>query len=211
MKPNTKLENLDSFLSNQVFISVDQTTAMTYNVFIDEDIQDASYYRNLHNVLENASEIDTVVFHLSTQGGQVDSAVTICNLIQATEAHTVALLKGEVCSAGTLFAMSCDSVIAMPHSSMMIHAASYGTGGPMSKVKGYVEFCDKHLRNILESFYKGFLSDAELEDIITNQKDIWITGEEVIQRLENRDAKEREEEETPPPIKKRSKKPIIKE
>lgn len=219
MRNNTsEIEGLENFLSNQVSISIEQTTATTYNVFIDEEIKEPSYYRNLYNVLGNATELDTVVFHLCTEGGLIDPAVTICNLIDSTDAHTVAILEGEVCSAGTLIVMACDSVIALPHSSMMIHAAVYGTGGSMNKVKRYVDFTDAHLRKILETFYKGFLSDQEIQEMIVNQKEFWITGEEVIQRLENRDKAENESSlikdivvEPPKPAKKKSSKKPFKE
>ena len=44
---------------------------------LDEDIKEPSYYRNLIEVLNNATEQDLVVLNINSGGGMLDSAISI--------------------------------------------------------------------------------------------------------------------------------------
>jgi ATP-dependent protease ClpP protease subunit len=171
----------------QVFIVVEQLVSNIYHVHLDEDIEDMPYYRNVISVLNNASPDDVVVFHISSVGGHVDTAVNICNAIRSTEAQTISVIETYAISAASLFVMSTDSVIAMPHSYMMIHPASYGYVEDMKKLRKFVEFHDKRLMEIMHDFYEGFLSKEEIESTVEHSMEIWLTADEVIERLTNRD------------------------
>ena len=187
---NTKNDNeqkLQQNLPEQVFIVAEQMVNNVYHVHMDEEIIDNSYYRNLITLLNNATPEDVIVFHISSVGGMVDSAVSICNAIRTTEAQTIAVIQSYACSAASLFIMTTDSVIAMPHSYVMIHPAMYGYGEDMKKLRKFVEFHDKRLMEVFHDFYEGFLSEDEIENMVENSMELWLTADEVIDRLNDRD------------------------
>lgn len=171
----------------QVFIVAEQIVSNIYHVHIDEYIDDMPYYRNVISVLNNASPDDVVVFHISSYGGSVDTAVNICNAIRSTEAQTISVIETYAVSAASLFPMSTDSVIAMPHSYMMIHPAMYGNADDMKKLRKFVEFQHNRLMGVLHDFYEGFLSKEEIESTVEHSMEIWLTADEIIERLTNRD------------------------
>lgn len=173
--------------ADQIFIAGQKNVSNVYTVFFDEPIYNSSYYRNLLILLNIAQPEDVFVFRIDTPGGSLSATLSICNAIQSTEAQTVAVIEGEAQSGGSFFPMVCDTVIAMPHSSMMVHAASYGEGGDMKKVKKYVDFNDRRIRGILHDFYKGFLTEEEINNMIENSEDLLFTADEVIERLQKRD------------------------
>lgn len=49
-------------------------------------------------------------------------------------------------------------------------------------MKARQEFIDRHLRIVFTQTYTGFLSEQEIEDVIEG-KDIWLSGDEVRERL----------------------------
>lgn len=173
----------DLFPPEQIHIAVDTHVSNTFHVHFDEDIGEPSYYRNLQSVLRNAGPDDTIVFHMNTEGGQVNSMLPLVAYIKDCEAHTVAVLEGFVASAGTFIITATDAVVALPHAQALIHAASYGVGGKSNTIKEYVDFQDKWIKTFMEDVYEGFLSEKEMADVIDNSKDLIFTADEVIERL----------------------------
>lgn len=174
------------FPPEQIHISVDTEISNVFHIYFDEDIVEPSYYRNLQSVLRNAGPDDTVVFHMNTDGGSVHTMLPIVAYIKECDAHTVAVLEGVVASAGTFIITATDAVVALPHSTCLFHAASYGVGGKSNTIKEYVEFQDKWIKSFMEDIYEGFLSEKEMIDIIDNSKDLQFTADEVIERLVSR-------------------------
>lgn len=174
-------------IADQIFIAGQKNVSNVYTVFFDEPITDPSYYRNLLVLLNIAQPEDTIVFRIASPGGQVDSMLSIVNAIQNTEAHTVSVIESCAASAASMPPMVTDTVIAMPHSYMMIHAASMGMYETQVKVKKYVDFWDTQLRGMYKEIYKGFLTEEEIESMITNSEDLLFTADEVIERLQKRE------------------------
>lgn len=173
-------------IMDEVYVYAETVMLTTYHVHIDEIIQEPIYFRKLQGLLSSAQEGDTVVFHLNTGGGDFYTALAIIGWIHNTEATTVAVIEGEVCSAGTFFIMACDNVIAMPHSVVMLHSASYGTYGDTKRVRKFVKFQDEQISKFTQEIYEGFLTIEEINSMVEDSEEIWLTSEEVIERLNSR-------------------------
>lgn len=171
---------------DEVFISETIHQSRDIHVFIDDFIEGLEYYRPLHKVLHEASEGDTITFHMSSGGGWIYTALTLARWIQATDAYTVAILEGENASASGILILACDAVAVHPHSTLMCHSSQFGYSGMQDHVRGYVEFADKQLIKIANDVYEGFLTEEEIENITFGSKEIWMGSEEIIERLERR-------------------------
>lgn len=182
-------ENYDGNLP--VYCKVKQSKE--YRVFLDEVVTSPSYYRNVINILEDAESNDVVVFRLNTPGGNILSMLGIINAIKNTEATTIALVEGFVASAGTFIMLACDNVQVMYNTLIMCHPASYGSYGSQQNVKVHVEATDKWLRKMTFEYYKHFMTDEEIEDMIVSSREVYMDEEELVRRLKIRQEKLNEE------------------
>lgn len=155
------------------------------DVYLTDGIDEPSNYNELCHVLRSAEKGDTVNMYLNTPGGVIDSAFMVIDAIKNSKAKVTAHLSGTVASAGTIIALAADNLVVTDHTSFMIHNYSSGGHGKGAELKARQEFIDKSLNKAFTSFYKGFLTDDEIANVI-NDKDMWMDKEEVEERWKNR-------------------------
>jgi ATP-dependent protease ClpP protease subunit len=157
----------------------------TYEVFLTGPIGAPDCYNELCFMLRTAKKGDEFNLHINTPGGVVDSGIMMVNAIKASKAHVNAILTGLVASAGTIVAMSCDSISVEDHLSFMIHNYSGGMQGKGHEMKARQNFTDANLTEAFNTFYKGFLSATEIKDVIEG-KDLWFNSSEVQKRWDSK-------------------------
>jgi len=157
------------------------------HVYISDNISDPYLYNEFCHKLRAATVLDTFYVYLNTPGGLIDSAFMIIDAIEQSDALVIAKLSGTVASAGTLIALACDQIEVANHTAFMIHNYSGGMSGKGHEMKARQEFADKSLNNTFKCFYKGFLTDNEMQDVIDG-KDLWMGKDEVIERWGNKQA-----------------------
>lgn len=163
-----------------------QTNSSTLTrFFLDEEIMEPNYYRNLLQVLLSAGDNDVVEIWINTRGGDISSTEAIVSAIQNSEAQVVGLINGMAYSAGSVIALSCPNLVVLDSASMMIHESSYGAGGKSSDIRGYVGFLDRKLDRLIDTVYEGYLTTDEIVQV-KNGKELWMLPEEIEERLEKR-------------------------
>lgn len=150
--------------------------------FITEEIQEPSVYNELCYKLNAADETETFMLHLNTPGGLIDSAFMIVDSIKNSKAKVVCKLSGTVASAGTIIALACDDFVVADHTAFMIHNYSAGMMGKGHEMKARQAFMDSQLNTAFREFYAGFLTEAEMTEVIDG-KDMWLSKAEVVERL----------------------------
>lgn len=160
-------------------------TGDTHHIYLSDEVVSPGYYNELVHIVAHAKEHETVCLHLNTPGGMIDSAFMIIDAINDCEAVVEAHLTGSVASAGTMLALACDVLYIAPHTAFMIHNYSAGISGKGHEMKARQEFTDKSLNETFQTFYKGFLTDKEMEEVIDG-KDMWMGAREVNVRWGNR-------------------------
>ena len=70
--------------SEQLEYSLSSITHNKFEFNLDEKIKKPSYYRNLIEVLNNATEQDLVVLNINSGGGNLDSAISIIDALRNT-------------------------------------------------------------------------------------------------------------------------------
>lgn len=153
----------------------------TISAYLAGAIEEPCLYNELCYQLQTASEDYTVILHINTPGGIIDSAFMIADAISTSKAKVVGKLSGTVASAGTLITMVCDEVVITPHLSFMIHNYSGGMAGKGHEMKARQKFTDDHLNDAFKAFYSGFLSEEEMDRVIEGT-DMWMGSEEVTER-----------------------------
>lgn len=162
-----------------------QNSNNTYTFFIDGEIGPPENYRDLIQTLRKASENDLIEIMLNTPGGRLDSAQSIINAIHMSSASVVGIVNVEACSAGSMIALQCPNLVILPDSILMLHPASYGTYGNSHDNKVFADFINKRIRILVNNYYKDFLSEKEIEELLTG-KTFWMQEPEIIERLDRR-------------------------
>ena len=122
------------------FIKTFKQEMCSHQVFFDENIGEPSKYRDLINALYMANETDEFNFFINSSGGDLNACMAIVEAVKSTSAFVRAIINGEAHSAASIIALSCDEVVVTDSASMMIHTASYGTGGSTHNVKSHTDF-----------------------------------------------------------------------
>ena len=182
LKTNNEDLNLDLFQHNeQLDYSLSSITHNKFEFNLDEDIKEPSYYRNLIEVLNNATEQDLVVLNINSGGGHLDSAISIIDALRNTRANTLAWISGSAYSAAGIIALSCQNLEVGEFATLMCHNSQYGLGGYTTDIKDRAVFEHKMISKIMHSVYKHFLSVDEVEAVLSN-KTIWMDADEIVER-----------------------------
>lgn len=203
MRSSDKDDDEDEDGSSKDFLSYATLTKslQCLRVFFDEPIQGSKYYRMLIEHISQLSNEDVVQFMFDTYGGSMDGALAIITAIQSTNATVEAVISGNCMSAGSLIALSCDTVEVLPHATMMIHCASFGSTGKDPDVQAMVNFNVEKRKKIIREVYEHFLTEDEIQEVIKGAE-LWFDAEKIASRLQQREeirakiASEAVEEET---------------
>lgn len=164
---------------------VSQTTSSynAFDIYLDEEIKDPTYYRHAFQVLRSAQRGDLVRLYISSHGGNLNSALIFKNCIEACEADVIAIIEAEAYSAASLIVLSCPGIEVKPYATMMLHSASFGSGGSVQNVRDHVEFTGRHAESLIEEVYADFISPDEMEDL-RKGRELWFDYKQIGERLD---------------------------
>jgi len=156
-----------------------------HEVFLDEPIGDPSEYRELLSLLFTAGETDAFTMYINTPGGSLHSTMAIVEAMKHTNASVMGVLMGETHSGGSMIAMWCKELAVLDSAEMMIHTASFGTGGFTGNVKAHTDFTVKQVETLIDRTYEGFLTAAEIKKVKSGVE-LWFNAEQIRSRMKNR-------------------------
>lgn len=169
--------------SNNAFI--DRPIAKVHKFYISGEIKSPSEYVGWFETIRNAGESDVVVLHINSYGGDLFTAIQFMRAMVETKANIVASVEGACMSAATIIFLCAKNWEISKHSMFMFHnysSGSFGKGGEMyDNIVHEREWSQKLWKDV----YSGFLTESEITSILHN-KDIWMSGEEVSKRLQNK-------------------------
>lgn len=176
-------EKLDQVPASNHMITQPATIGNIHTYFLDENIGEASQYRDLSLLLMTAPEQDTVRLMINGPGGYLTTAVQLCNLIQSCDALVEAHILGDALSAQGMIALACDSWYTYPTSRVMLHTYRGGVYGKAPEIRQSVEADTIQINTFLRDLATHFCTEQELYDMIEHGKDIWLQGEDLTNRL----------------------------
>jgi len=160
-------------------------SSMTYDVYVDERIDNPEYYRSVITTFNKATENDTIEVWLNSEGGRDDATSGIVFAMDHCQANIVINLVGKVCSNGTIIALHGDEWKIAHDVVFMCHTGFGGFVGSLEKVKKHHDFIQNLNREIIFREYEGFLSSEECEEIVSHGEEYWFGAEELKKRLQN--------------------------
>jgi ATP-dependent protease ClpP protease subunit len=165
---------------------VKRLSVMDVDFHLNTSIQAPHLYNDLFQVLINADKDDSVRIWVDSGGGRIDTTLRILAALRDTDAEVTIIGCGLAASAASMLFLRSDNVVVTPEMTMMIHSASYGTGGKQAEIADTVHFNTKQLNKLLDETYDGFLTPLEIEHLKIG-KEYHFDADEIIQRLEARE------------------------
>lgn len=181
MQNNTNMNALEEDL--QVYF-IDHSQRELH-VNFNTDIKDPSHYGDFNQSLRSLGEEDSLHLHFNTNGGNLNSAVEMINNIQSCPATCIGYLGADASSAGSMMFISCDTWVIHELSTMMIHGPSSGTIGAVPNMVTQVDQLKELSKRVMNKYYKGFLTDEEIQGFIDGRPDMYLFAEEIEERLKN--------------------------
>jgi ATP-dependent protease ClpP protease subunit len=126
-----------------------------------------------------------VLIHINSYGGDLFTAIQFMRVFSETKANVVASVEGTCMSAATLIFLSAKHWEISKHSMFMFHNYASATIGKGGEMYDNIIHERKWSEKLWQDVYGEFLTPAEIKSILDN-KDIWMTGEEVSKRLQEK-------------------------
>jgi len=165
--------------------AVKTQTAHIFTVNITTEILEPDHYTEIFQLLLDASPADTIQFNINSPGGSLYGLDMILGGLTLTEAHTTAILIGEVASAASVLAMAVDDVLVLPTAEMLCHTSRYGVGGKSPDVESQVAHHQKMTKQVMKTYYEGFLTPEEIEGMLRGHE-IYLDAAQIEDRLAQR-------------------------
>lgn len=146
------------------------------------EVEHAEEYIEWFELIRNSSQNDIIKVHINSPGGMLSTAIQLMRCLKETEATVICSVEGECMSAATMIFLCADMVEVSEHSMFMFHNYSGGTFGKGGEMMDQLQYERLWSENMLRDVYEDFLTEEEIEQMLNN-KDLWMTGDEVIERM----------------------------
>ena len=181
--------NKDNYLDPKLFgqdkytNSFSKPVAQLHEFYLSGPVLDAEEYIEWFDCIRNASEVDTIRIYINSPGGDLYTTLQFLRVMSDTEATIVTSVEGACMSAATMIFLHGHTHEITPHSLFMFHNYSAGTFGKGGEMYDQLQFERKWSENFMRAVYRDFLAEDEIQSMLNN-RDIWMTSDEVAQRLE---------------------------
>lgn len=159
-----------------------------HEFYLSGEIEEPEKYAEWFHLIRNSSENDDIILHINSRGGDASTAIQLMRVLKETLADVTACVEGDCMSAATFVFLSATSFDISEYSDFMFHNYSSVTAGKGGEMYDSVTHAKKWSDNLMKTIYKDFLSEEEIQQILDN-KDIWMSGDEVMERLKERNKK----------------------
>lgn len=154
-----------------------------HEFYLCGQIESPEEYIQWFDIIRHANETDVIKIYINSPGGHVFTAIQFMRALKESSAKIVMSVEGECASAATMIFLCGDSFEVSEHSMFMFHNYSSGVFGKGGEMFDQLKHERKWSESLLRDIYADFLTEEEIVSILDN-KDIWMTGDEVIERLQ---------------------------
>jgi ATP-dependent protease ClpP protease subunit len=126
-----------------------------------------------------ALDVDQLVLHLNSPGGDAFEGAAIANVLRAHRAHVIVRVDGMAASAASVIAMAGDEVVMGIGSQMMVHDPWGYTGGNAAQVESFVRRLHSSADTLAGTYAaKAGGTAAEWREVM--KAETWYTPEEAV-------------------------------
>ena len=160
-----------------------KNTSNSYEFYLSGELLEPENYTGWFDIIRNARTYDSIKLYINSCGGDLYTAIQFLRVMGESAGHITTSVEGACMSAATMVFLSGDSYEITPHSLFMFHNYSAGVFGKGGEMYDQLQFERVWSESFLSQVYKDFLTNEEIQAMLHN-KDIWMTSEQVIQRID---------------------------
>ena len=160
-----------------------KNTGNQYEFYLSGEIESADNYITWFDVIRNAREMDTIKIYINSPGGDLYTALQFLRVMGECEGHLITSVEGACMSAATMIFLSGHEYQVTPHSLFMFHNYSGGVFGKGGEQYDQIQYERAWSEKFMNEVYKDFMTPEEIQSMLNN-KDIWMTSEQVLERIE---------------------------
>ena len=169
-----------------------KASTLNSNYYLSDEIGPPGEYIEWFENIRNAGENETITIHINSPGGNLYTAIQFLSVLSESKAKIVMSVEGICASAATIIFLQGHQYLISQYSSFMFHNYSGGTFGKGGEMADQILFEKKWAEVLFKNVYRNFLSEKEIEAILEG-KDLWMTYDQVVNKLEERSKKEIDE------------------
>lgn len=151
--------------------------------YISDAIKAPHEYIDMIHRIQTASEHDSVIIHLNSPGGQLDTGVQLINAIRNSQATVTTCIESEAHSMAALLFLAGDELVVNDNCMMMFHNFSGGTVGKGNEAFASIDAHLKWYGKLTKELSEHFLTEEEVERVMRGE-DLWMQTEEIRERAE---------------------------
>jgi len=182
---NPLIELLQGTTKKPDLAFTEKAVAHLHEYYISGEIEEPEKYAEWFNTIRHSGPTDVVKIYINSYGGDLWAAIQFMRVIKECKSPVIASVEGACMSAATIIFLMADNFEISPHSMFMFHNYSGGTVGKGGEMLDQIRHERKWSEKLLTEIYSDFLKPDEIHAVLNN-KDIWMTGEEVVVRLNQR-------------------------
>jgi ATP-dependent protease ClpP protease subunit len=158
-----------------------------YTINITSDFDSSDTYDEVVALLSNATEMDEVIWNVSSYGGYVNSLQMLLGWKNMCVARQTHVLHSNADSCASAFFLSdADSYIVGDGATMFCHEIQAGVGGTTSNMSRHMEHLKKTNEDFIKRTYQNFLNETEIDEILKGVE-VFLTADEIRERLQYRE------------------------
>lgn len=161
---------------------IDRPLSKLHKFYLVGGIGPPTKYVKWFEVIRTASPDDVVMLHINSPGGDLFTAIQFMRVMRESRANIVASVEGACMSAASIIFLTANHFEISDHSVFMFHNYSTINAGKGGEIYDSIIHERGWSEALWRDVYSGFLKEPEIKSILDN-KDIWMTGEEVSKRL----------------------------
>lgn len=169
--------------STPIHVKAKEDGGTTYTTIISGPIMSPTEYYNLINILNTATDKDTVIIKLSSPGGSVEIGVIICNAIFNSKATVITQAIGITASIAAVIWCCGKRKSISPTATLMFHMPSSFTFGKTADIEEQSGHMQTYFKALLKSITSRILTDQEYDQMVNGRRDIFISYSELKARL----------------------------
>lgn len=181
---------------NNIFTEVRESYVT--RLYLNGPIEDQDSHMIAIETIRQASENDEIHVYLTSPGGVVDIAEMYIHAFSETRAKIITHGVGGVCSAATTILLHGHEIVIEPGSYYMFHNVQYGTDGDSAHIKQRSEFYYRLYKERFYDLYKAVMTEEELSTLFEHAGEVYLTSEEMLDRLQKHSVKLEEKYRTGP-------------
>lgn len=138
----------------------------------------------MSDLIRNANkDHDEILIRMNSEGGEVQEAVAIYNVIKEVDAKVIIVVEGIAASAASFILPSADEVHMGRMSRQMIHKMAGGAFGDSEDMRNYADMMDSWENDVIEIYAEkmGISVEDTKAKYFQRGKDTWLSPKECLQ------------------------------